>query len=165
MVKWTRRLRSVLASAADVTGDWFYFFYLRNIQSELQYDWYIPTFFGICVASSFFSLLVFLVVGLGCNKCLRCRSLCGIPSQSWVSFLELILEDIPQLLVSGWISYELGTMSPRAVFNITTSSANFILDMLDICEGWENDEDETEAIKDDDSVDIYETREGVPLPY
>lgn len=171
MVKWTRRVRSVLASAADVTGDWFYYFYLRDIQSELKFDWYVTVFFGVCVASSFFSLLVILVVGLGCNNCVRCNRLCGWTSQSWVAFLELFLEDIPQLAASGFISYELGSLSPRAVFNITTSSVNLVLDLLDICEGWEEELSSTakeQAIRDDDQDSLngpYERNGAFPIPY
>jgi hypothetical protein len=43
------------------------------------------------------------------------------------------MEDIPQLVITTLVSYQLrGPLSPQAVFNLTTSSINFVLDILDI---------------------------------
>lgn len=49
--------------------------------------------------------------------------------------MELILEDIPQFVMTAWITYENGrSLTPYAVFNLTTSSFNFVLNLLDMIE-------------------------------
>lgn len=139
-IHWTRRLRSVLSSCADVVGDWFYYFYVRNLAKGSLDDWASPTVFGIAVASSFFSALAIAIIGFDLHKCMGCKRLCGISAQNWANFGELFFEDIPQFALTAYITYELGGgLTPRAVFNLTTSGMNFFLDIFDVFEGWEDD--------------------------
>jgi hypothetical protein len=134
VVKWTKRLRATLSSTANVTGDWFYYFYLIDISvPNMDNDFLRAAFLIICLASSFFGALKILVVGFSCNKLIGCRTCCKVTARTWVSMLELLLEDIPQLVVTSLVSYHVrGPLSPQAVFNLTTSSINFALDALDI---------------------------------
>lgn len=94
-IKWTRRLRSILSSCADLVGDWFYYFYVRNLFNTRPGDldeWVEPTIFGIAVASSFFSALAIAVIGFDLHECMGCKQLCGISAQSWANFGELFFE-------------------------------------------------------------------------
>jgi hypothetical protein len=141
--KWTRRLRSIISSCADVVGDWLYYFYVRKLimdRPEVLDEWVEPTVFGIVVASSFFSALAIAVIGFDLHVCMGCKQLCGLSAQNWANFGELFFEDIPQAGLTAYIAYEVGGgLTPAAVFNLTTSGINFILDMLDVFEGWESD--------------------------
>mmetsp|Transcript_11497 Transcript_11497/g.22009 ORF Transcript_11497/g.22009 Transcript_11497/m.22009 type:complete len:164 (-) Transcript_11497:119-610(-) len=143
-VRWTRRVRSVLASVADVTGDWFYYKYLVDREiPNIDSDFLESIFLGICLASTFFGALSILVMGLGCNQVIGCKRVCGITATNWVSFLEVVLEDIPQLVVTSLVSYHIrGPLSSQAVFNLTTSSINFALDILDIADDFADDRTE-----------------------
>jgi hypothetical protein len=177
-IKWTRRLRSILASCADLVGDWFYYFYVRDLISdadrgEVLDEWVEPTVFGIVVASSFFSALAIAVIGFDLHECMGCKQLCGISAQNWANFGELFFEDIPQVGLTAYIAYEVGRgLTPLAVFNLTTSGINFILDVLDVFEGWDNDVQQLGAgtnsgqtINGDTDV-RYRPEDGAfPVPY
>lgn len=113
-----------------------------------------PVFLGICLASTFFGALSILVMGLGCNQLIGCRRVCGISANNWVSFLEVALEDIPQLVVTSLVSYHIrGPLSSQAVFNLTTSSINFALDILDIADDFADDRAENEQNEGGDGGD------------
>ena len=152
-IRWTRRVRSVLASVADVTGDWFYYEFLadRDIPN-LDNDVLDPIFLAIVISSTFFGLMSILIMGLGCNQLLGCKRVWGISAANWASILEVVLEDIPQLVITTLVSYQLrGPLSSQAVFNLTTSSVNFVLDILDIFDDFADDR--AEAEKDEDAGD------------
>jgi hypothetical protein len=145
-----------MASCADLVGDWFYYFYVRRLitnntnptteagsettEAAVLDEWVEPTVFGIVVASTFFSVLAIAVIGFDLHECMGCKQLCGISAQSWANFGELFFEDIPQAALTAYIAYEIrGGLTPLAVFNLTTSGFNFVLDVLDVFEGWGND--------------------------
>ena len=108
-------------------------------------------FLAICLASTFFSLLSILVMGLGCNRLLNCKRVCGISANNWVSLLEVAMEDIPQVVITVMVSYRVGgPLAPQAVFNLTTSCMNFVLDLLDIADEFQDDRDE--SLENDDQV-------------
>jgi len=48
--------------------------------------------------------------------------------------LEIVLEDIPQFVLTTLVTVEVGQLTPYAVFNITLSAMNFILNLLDMIE-------------------------------
>ena len=97
-------------------------------------------FFAICLASTFFGLLSILVMGLGCNHLVSCRKCCGISANNWVALLEVAFEDIPQVVITVLVSYRIrGPLSSQAVFNLTTSGMNFMLDILDIADEFADD--------------------------
>ena len=53
----------------------------------------------------------------------------------WINLvlsMEIILEDIPQFVLTSLVSYEKGLLTPSAVFNMTTSAFNFLFNVLDI---------------------------------
>ena len=129
-----------------MTGDWFYYTYIQgrdipNIDSDILE----PVFLGVCIASTVFSLLSLLVMGCGCNLLVGCNRVCGIKATNWVSLLEIALEDIPQLVITVMVSYQIrGPLSSQAVFNLTTSSMNFALDILDIADDFADDREDLE---------------------
>ena len=55
--------------------------------------------------------------------------------------LEILLEDIPQFVLTTLITIEVGQLTNYAVFNITLSSMNFALNLLDMIELEDDDED------------------------
>lgn len=168
-IKWTRRLRSVLSSCADLAGDWFYYFYVRNLPEGSLDEWVMPTILGIVIASSCFSALAIAVIGFDLHKCMGCKRLCGISAQNWANFGELFFEDIPQVGLTAYITYEMGGgLTPRAVFNLTTSAVNFFLDIFDVLEGWEEDIQDMggEFTINGDTDAKYGPEDGAfPVPY
>eukprot|EP00545_Synedropsis_sp_CCMP1620_P001821 CAMPEP_0119004748 /NCGR_PEP_ID=MMETSP1176-20130426/1330_1 /TAXON_ID=265551 /ORGANISM="Synedropsis recta cf, Strain CCMP1620" /LENGTH=120 /DNA_ID=CAMNT_0006956493 /DNA_START=260 /DNA_END=622 /DNA_ORIENTATION=+ len=62
--------------------------------------------------------------------------------------LEMLLEDIPQFVLTALISAERRSLTPYAVFNLSTSSFNFVLNLLDMIEIQEG-EDTTVQNQDD----------------
>ena len=164
---WTRRVRSVISSIADIVGDWFYFFYIWNLNDDrVDVDIYGNILFVCCVISSIVGFISIMTVGCGRTKfccggktstselsIINCGCFILTPSKFW-HLLEVILEDIPQVLVAAYISYLLKGFSPRAVFNLTTSGMNFFLDFLDIFEPHDGNNNETD---NDNKIDTKGT--------
>ena len=68
--------------------------------------------------------------------------------------LEVALEDIPQMVITVLVSYRIrGPLSSQAVFNLTTSSMNFMLDILDIADEFADDRAESQEINTNDGGD------------
>ena len=69
--------------------------------------------------------------------------------------LEILLEDIPQFVLGALVTNDRGAMSPYIVFTLTTSSFNFILNLLDMIEIEDDADDvaaeESEALQGGDS--------------
>ena len=66
---------------------------------------------------------------------------CLIQRINQVLAFEILLEDIPQFVLTSLISYEKGLLTPSAVFNMTTSAFNFLFNVLDIVEPDNDDGD------------------------
>mmetsp|Transcript_30662 Transcript_30662/g.50986 ORF Transcript_30662/g.50986 Transcript_30662/m.50986 type:complete len:159 (-) Transcript_30662:1430-1906(-) len=129
--------KSLVATAADLASDWV--FYLRIQQNgPEQYELYL---FIFCIISSFmaFLLVLSLISNARQNRVkTRQRRLLKVDSFNTivksVLALEIVLEDIPQFVLTTLVTVEVGQLTPYAVFNITLSAMNFILNLLDMIE-------------------------------
>jgi hypothetical protein len=65
--------------------------------------------------------------------------------------LEIILEDIPQFILTSLIINEKGLLTPAAAFNITTSAFNFVFNIFDMITPDPDDDDDGK--KDDGDVE------------
>lgn len=137
-IHWTRRVRSIVSSVADITGDWFFYEYvLRLTDQQLSGEKSIWEYVVLAIAlvSSIVGLINIIMNLMGIQKCAGRRSVCGLVPTKFLHLMETILEDIPQVVVSTLIVRQLrGPLSGQAVFNLTTSGVNFFLDALDIFE-------------------------------
>jgi hypothetical protein len=142
-----RPTKSILATAADVAGDWI--FYLRvNDEIEEEFEKFKLPLLAFALVSSVLGvlLLVSLIVDFSNRRRMKTR---GLPPRTNFGIcvkrilgLEIFIEDIPQFVMTAWVTAERGFLSPYAVFNITTSSFNFVLNILDMIEIDEDDDNE-----------------------
>ena len=139
-IHWTRRLRSIVSSVADITGDWFFYDYVAGLTDEEldggDQDGWRLTVLAIATISTIIGLANILTNLCGFQTCGGRATICGLVPTKIGHLLETVLEDIPQVAVSALIARELkGTpLSAQSVFNLTTSGINFFLDALDIFE-------------------------------
>ena len=136
---WTRRVRSIVSSVADITGDWFFFNYVRGLEDGAltgDQDTWEYIVMGICVVSSLIGFLNVMTHLCGCQLCGGRSIICGLAPTKVTHLIETVMEDIPQVAVSALIVRELRDrpLSAQSVFNLTTSGINFFLDALDIFE-------------------------------
>jgi hypothetical protein len=151
--KWMPLIKTLFSSAADVASDWFFYNRTRDIQDNPDVVKLHDYLFAFCCVSSVMFVLVFLsflsksqyfswvkcfLAPLECVRlplnALFCCSCFGV--KSWtplqlVLFLEDFLEDVPQLVLTGMVTVRLGGFSNAAVLNLTTSSFNLIMNIID----------------------------------
>ena len=142
--------KSLISSAADLASDWVYYLRIKQNGPE-QYVLYL---FIFCIISSVMGLLLIMSLianarqnrikrqqqqqqrsggGGDSSKLLRRKKLDTFNSLvKSVLGLEILLEDIPQFVLTTLITIELGQLTTYAVFNITLSGMNFILNLMDI---------------------------------
>jgi hypothetical protein len=143
-----------LASGADIAGDWVYYVRVTTFGSDFdKYD--IPLLAFAAVSSLMGALLLWsLYLDYRC----RCKSKNDVKWGRLVGTLlglEMILEDIPQFILTALISAERQSLDPFAVFNLSTSGTNFFLNLLDMIE-LKEDEDNSDAKEDGDNVEDSE---------
>mmetsp|Transcript_21949 Transcript_21949/g.52241 ORF Transcript_21949/g.52241 Transcript_21949/m.52241 type:complete len:178 (+) Transcript_21949:190-723(+) len=128
---WVPLIRIALASIADLVADW-YFYDEVNKSEDLatkKYDLYLFIFFIVSACMGGLTLVSILITG--CRK----RETRFVQRLNQVLAFEILLEDIPQFVLTSMVTADLGLMTPTAAFNIATSVFNFvfnILEMLDV---------------------------------
>ena len=139
--RWIPATKSFVASAADIAGDWVY--YDRVVrENTFGVERFQTPLFAFAIVSSVFGLLLvisFFVKGPKKNKYLR-----------WIEGLEMMFGDVPQFVLTAMVTAETSTFSPTAVFNITTSSYNFIFNGLSLIEEEEPEEKKDEEEEESD---------------
>lgn len=129
-----RPAKSILSSAADIAGDWT--FYLRVANSyPSEYDNFEIPLLAFNIVSTVMGLL--LLISLYQNYKCQCNSTSkgGVAKcANTLLGLEILLEDIPQFVMTVLVSAKLGGFDGYGVFNITTSGFNFALNLLDMIE-------------------------------
>jgi len=143
---WVPLIKIALSSGADIVGDWvFYDRILKDTDTAVEkYELPLLIFF-----------IVSCIMGALTICTLLCKGFCPrhqLPSSSnstpddrrfktlafiarWTNLvlsMEIILEDIPQFVLTSLVSYDKGLLTPSAVFNITTSAFNFLFNVLDM---------------------------------
>lgn len=145
-------LKSILSSIADVAGDWIFVFSASVEGTRYLLPAQISSVFGSILA--FFTILQALRTSCfrssgtstadarNGGKCCCSISKRGLkafclPLLSWkdvFQLLEIFLEDLPQIVMSILLRLDGGSWTPSIVLNVTTSTYNFIFDMLNILE-------------------------------
>ena len=150
--KWMPLIKTLFASAADVASDWFFFYRTRENEDPDIVELHDYLFAFCCVSSVMFVLVLLSFLSksqyfswvkcfLAPLECIRlpinaifCCSCFGV--KSWtplqlVLFLEDFFEDIPQLVLTGMVTVRLGGFTSAAVLNLTTSSFNLVMNIID----------------------------------
>jgi len=132
--RWIPLLRSAASSIADVVADWFYYasiVTLAETEPNLEkYILYLWIFFIVSASISGLTLISLMMKGC-CPGSKEKPSLFFRVVDKFLA-LEIVLEDVPELVLSTLISIELDELTPAAVFNITTSAYNLLFNMFDI---------------------------------
>ena len=153
--KWVPAIKTIIASAADVVGDWYFYNTIKG--GDDAFDYLERYLFFFCVVSSV--LGVFSIFSIAMNNCV-----CLVKNTfahkegcmkkiSWLLAGEMFFEDIPQVILTYLVMTVRngGEWSPVGVFNLTTSLFNFafnILDMIMPLEEVHHDEDKETRLKE-----------------
>lgn len=145
----TRPAKTLTTTIADIAGDWWFYLSIRNIGDggDTSYDKYQFPLMAFAIVSAVMGVI--MVVSIYWNK--KCQQANCKENSKYVKFgkclktvlgLEILVEDIPQFVLTSMISIQQsGEITPEAVFNLTTSGMNFVLNLLDMVE-IENDDDD-----------------------
>jgi len=135
---WVPVIKNVLSSAADIIGDWVFYFRTKNGAVALD-EFEAPIYFFCIVSSVLGALAIFSLI----MNTFSCFSKTGNESKfkkqctnriKWVLGFEMFFEDIPQVVLTYLVLHTKngGVWSPVGVFNITTSAFNFTFNILDM---------------------------------
>uniref|UniRef100_A0A7R9YYX9 Uncharacterized protein n=1 Tax=Pseudictyota dubia TaxID=2749911 RepID=A0A7R9YYX9_9STRA len=152
--KWIPGFGNVFNSAADVGGDWYYFYSVwkslggggDNLIVEENLDLLVPLFV-VTVASTVIFLLVIVTYFTKAGDPNRevccvdsfkrfCMKFCccwrkELDTNNFLSLVEDVAEDIPTIALTAMIDFRRqGGISPAGVFSITTSVFNLFYNML-----------------------------------
>mmetsp|Transcript_3609 Transcript_3609/g.7973 ORF Transcript_3609/g.7973 Transcript_3609/m.7973 type:complete len:188 (-) Transcript_3609:319-882(-) len=158
--RWAPLVKTAVASVGDIYGDWVFYqsIALRETDSDIVDTYKLPILVFFVVACVMFTLTLFYLLHKGCSPQPRNIEQNNIRAQqqqqqrdgvhktsssSWFSYLmghvntvlvlEILLEDIPQFVLSALVHYAQGQkMTPAVLLNITTSAYNFVFNILDI---------------------------------
>lgn len=120
--------QTLTASIADVATDWYYYVTLVDYDGDADLSRFLPLLFIFNIVGSVLAGIVAIALFL---------NLCGKLSNSWfqrVLALEVLLSDIPQLVLTGLIEAETGGgFSLEGGINLATSAYNMFLDVVSSC--------------------------------
>lgn len=142
--RWIPSVKILLATAADVVGDWV--FYIRTKDADEELDNYEGLLYFFCLVSSV--LACFTVASIVMTNCTGCMAtengfkLSLLSALNWTLGMEIFFEDIPQMVLTTLVLVQRngGVWSPVAVFNFTTSAFNFSFSVLDMMMPFEEKE-------------------------
>mmetsp|Transcript_30686 Transcript_30686/g.46778 ORF Transcript_30686/g.46778 Transcript_30686/m.46778 type:complete len:213 (-) Transcript_30686:290-928(-) len=153
MTKWERfrhngirPTKSLVTSAGDIAGDWYFYYSIVNDVETL--DKYELPLLIFAVISSLLGLL--LVINIIYNEMKnherRHRYFQKFnPFNNAIKIVlgcQIILEDVPQFVLAALVTSDRGSMSSYVVFTLVTSAINTMLNVLDFIEWEEKHHDE-----------------------
>ena len=139
IINWPTLIRETFINLFDLVGDWVYFYAIysryyvdgdvdaddeeNNLLVEFENIVLVLLFF--CILSTFLSLWTIQTTTLAaCGKKSMCCN-CTVPR---LSLLGVVLEDLPQFVLTCYIDYNLvGSLTPAAVMNICTSLSALVV--------------------------------------
>lgn len=127
-----RPAKSILSSFADIAGDWVFYINVAGYAGS-RFEKYEISLFVFAIVSSVLGVLLLLNIYIANKRCKTQRQ------AKWGSIIksilacEILIEDIPQFVLTYLVTADRGgRLSTYAVFNITTSAFNFVLNLLDL---------------------------------
>lgn len=150
---WVPLIKIAVSSSADIYGDWlFYRSVIKDENRDISDKYALPVqiFFYVAVAMGVLTIGSLLVKG----SCSAKNPDYAQKPTAWgaivrfvrkVLALEILLEDIPQFVLSALVTYDRGAMTGKTIINITTSAYNFVFNILDMLDVHDDDDDGGEA--------------------
>jgi hypothetical protein len=153
---WIPIVRSAIATIADIGGDWFFYSRVKT------YDAVAPSVVHALLAFAIISSVLGLVTVINflMHHLESCKNMHNVHKDRFEAFMkillasEIIIEDIPQFILTFIVFDSRFGLTPEAVFNITTSSFNFVFNILHMLTP--KDEEEYEKVAGDNGNDEYE---------
>ena len=146
-----RPAKSLLSSGVDVASDWIFYLNVLDLNQD-NLEVLEPPLLVFCVVSSVMAaLLIYSLIRDFRHKCTRAQCATRGPAPDafgiWVKrVLGLeILEEIAQFVLTAMVTDRRGKIDGFAVFNLTTSGFNFVLNLLDMIEIGDEEEEEAAA--------------------
>lgn len=173
-----RPAKTIISTAADVAGDWWFYLSVVRDNGEGAYDRFILSLLVFAVVGAVMGAIMVLSVGYNIYSEAKKRekkknnaSQGGGSDSKAMKFgnvlkkalaLELFVEDIPQFVLTSMISVQRrGVLTPQATFNLTTSGMNFVLNLLDMIEIEEiTDDDDNNNNNNNNDVDANANSSG-----
>ena len=144
-------IRIALSSIADIVADWFFYESIRDDTDPVveKYELYLFAFFIVSAGIGGLTLLVLLCKGC-CPGSKEKPSMlsCLVDRVDRFLSLEILLEDIPQFVLTSLITIDKGLLTTRAAFNMASSGYNFVFNILDICTPLEDNVIEEEIVEE-----------------
>ena len=156
---WVPLIKIAASSGADIVGDWVFYDRISKDTDAAVEKYELPLFIFFIVSCIMGALTIFTLFCKGCcprhqqsssSSASASRSMPGggcftlACIARWINLvlsLEIILEDIPQFILTSFVIYEKGLLTPSAVFNITTSAFNFLFNIIDMITPNDDDDD------------------------
>ena len=129
---WRIIVRDGYAALFDLVGDWAFLYavYNRDYDGDGDADEYvvdIPYFddkiifhvlLGFCILSTIFSVMTLLTsLGRACGRNSMCCN-CTVPR---LALASVVLEDLPQFVLTAYVDSRMGGLTPAGMLNICSS--------------------------------------------
>mmetsp|Transcript_26037 Transcript_26037/g.32092 ORF Transcript_26037/g.32092 Transcript_26037/m.32092 type:complete len:179 (-) Transcript_26037:69-605(-) len=149
---WIPVIKSNIASLTDVVGDWLFYGRVIALGNNADLGIWLMTFSIISSVLGVFNFVAQIMHHW--PVCIRIHNVHKTRFLKVVNYIllsEMFIEDVPQLVLTAivWSRKNGGALDGVAVFNITTSSVNFVFNALDLLMPLE--EEHYEEKKDDEN--------------
>lgn len=140
---WIPGIKNVAASGTDVVTDWLFYLRIAGDESGILDKFVWPLFAFSVLSTIFLVVVIFAEISKQCcsgcaNSCLNSKIFCCccscMKTMKFLALCEIILEDVPQILISNWIRQEQTGWTTAAIVNIITSAYNVAFDLMSMFE-------------------------------
>lgn len=146
--QWVPYMATVSVSFTDIVADWCYYDEIvtaADPRIQRQENWLL----AVCIISSlmgFFTIITVLSQGCIAGKTeeIPPSIACFMRNIDYILGLEVLVEDVPQLIMTVIITRKRDEVTPFAVFNGTTSGFNMLFNIIDMLYPSMDEEDEEE---------------------
>jgi len=142
--RWIPLFKIAKFSIADVVSDWYFYDVVSKDTEIGNYEIYVFIFFIVSVSMNGLTLLGLLYRGC-CSGSNGNRSIFTQQRLDRLLGLEILLADVPQLVLAALVAHRKGTVTVSTALNFASSGYNIFNNGLTMLEA--SDEDD---VKDDD---------------
>ena len=157
--KWVPYMATVSVSFTDIVADWCYYHETVSL-SDPSIQRHEKILLAFCIISSIVGIFTIItVLSQGCIAGateIPSSISCFMRNIDYILALEVLLEDVPQLVITLIITLTRDDVTPFAVFNGTTSGFNMLFNIIDMMYPSVDEDDEEE--EEEEQVIMQESR-------
>jgi len=140
---WVPAIKNVVTSGADVVMDWMFYVRIAGDETGTVTEFVWPLFVFSVLSTVFLIMVISAEISGQCcpgcvNGCLDSKICCCccscMKTMKFILICEIILEDIPQIMISNWVRQAQSGWTTAAVVNIVTSAYNVVFDLICLLE-------------------------------